>query len=510
MVVNVDAERCLTERHPAVLGALRFGPWLALAALFAIAVILRHLLPANTDVSWLLTVAERVLDGQRLYVDVIETNPPMAVLTYIPGIAIARAFGWPVETVTDGLIFAAIFASLGMVAGIRKNSEVLRDVAGWPLALLAFVILAILPTKTFGQREQIAVVELLPLLALYAVRMKGESPPFWAVLAAGIGAGLAVSFKPHFVIGVVCGLAALTIYARSWRFLFAPENFIAGGIGAAYLLCTIAFYPAYFSAIVPLVRDIYILVGVSALEMIRTPAVPIWAAATFAALVLKRGGRIDSTLTLLLATSFGFVLVYFLQGKGWPYHSYPMIAFAMLGLSYALAVRGPRTRALGLFGMATLAVTFVQSILWFNWAFDKAFDARPLWASIASLGPHPKILAITGEPGLGHPMTRALQGTWVSRQQGLWVAAYLRNPRNGLALDPQRKAALEAYAAKERAMLIEDIRKNQPTVVLIDNFSDNWSRWLNDNPDVAGELADYRLVTTINDIEVRAKAQSSR
>jgi hypothetical protein len=510
MAVNVDAEPSLTEQRPAALAALRFAPWLVLAALYAIAVVLRHLLPANTDVSWLLTVAERVLDGQRLYVDVIETNPPMAVLTYIPGIAIARAFGWPVEMVTDGLIFAAIFASLGIAACILRNSAVMRDVAGWPLALLAFAIPAILPTKTFGQREQIAVVELLPLLALYAVRMKRESPPFWAILAAGIGAGLAVSFKPHFVIGVICGLAALTIYARSWRIVFAPENFIAGGIGAAYLLCTIVFYPAYFSAIVPLVRDIYILVGASAAEMIRTPAVPIWAAATFAALVLKRSGRIDSTLVLLLATSFGFMLVYFLQGKGWPYHSYPMIAFAMLGLSYALALRAPRTRSLGLFAVATLAVTFVQSIFWFNWAFDKAFDARPLWASIAGLGPHPKILAITGEPGLGHPMTRALQGTWVSRQQGLWVAAYLRNPRNGLSLDPQRKAALEVYAARERAMLIEDIKKNQPTVVLVDNFSDNWSSWLNNNRDVAGELADYRLVTTINDIEIRARADSPR
>ena len=102
-------------------------------------------------------------------------------------------------------------------------------------------------------------------------------------------------------------------------------------------------------------------------------------------------------------------------------------------------------------------------------------------------------------------MTRALQGTWVSRQQGLWVAAYLRNPRNGLSLDPQRKAALEVYAARERAMLIEDIKKNQPTVVLVDNFSDNWSSWLKDHPDVADLLADYRLVATINDIEMRAK-----
>jgi hypothetical protein len=76
----------------------------------------------------LLTAAERVWDGQRLYVDVIETNPPMAVMVYIPGIAIARAVGLPVEMVIDGLVFVAIFASLAIAAAILKNSIVLR---GW-------------------------------------------------------------------------------------------------------------------------------------------------------------------------------------------------------------------------------------------------------------------------------------------------------------------------------------------------------------------------------------------
>jgi hypothetical protein len=183
-----------------------------------------------------------------------------------------------------------------------------------------------------------------------------------------------------------------------------------------------------------------------------------------------------------------------------------MIALAMLGLGYALAARRPLDRILGIFATATLAITFFQSIAWFNWAFDKAFDARPLWTTIARLGPHPKILAITGEPGLGHPLVRALQGTWVSRQQGLWVAGYLRILRNSAALDQRQEATLDHYAAQERAMLIEDIGKNEPTVVLVDNFSDHWSHWLQDNPDVAGLLRDYRLVATVNDIEIRAKA----
>jgi hypothetical protein len=47
---------------------------------------------------------------------------------------------------------------------------------------------------------------------------------------------------------------------------------------------------------------------------------------------------------------------------------------------------------------------------------------------------------------------------------------------------------------------------DQPTVVLVDNFSDGWSKWLQDNPDLADLLGDYRLVATINGIEVRSKA----
>jgi hypothetical protein len=47
---------------------------------------------------------------------------------------------------------------------------------------------------------------------------------------------------------------------------------------------------------------------------------------------------------------------------------------------------------------------------------------------------------------------------------------------------------------------------DQPTVVLVDNFSDGWSKWLQDNPDLAGVLRDYRLIATINDIEIRSKA----
>ena len=55
-------------------------PLFLTGVVFAIAIGFRQVVPLNTDVSWLLVVCERMLDGQHLYRDIIEINPPMAPL----------------------------------------------------------------------------------------------------------------------------------------------------------------------------------------------------------------------------------------------------------------------------------------------------------------------------------------------------------------------------------------------------------------------------------------------
>ena len=481
-------------------------PWLSVVILSIAAVVLRHLLAANTDVSWLLTVGERVLDGQRLYIDVVETNPPMAVLVYIPGIAIARVLGLPVEVVTDSLMFAAIIVSLAIIASILRNSSVLDGAQSRPLAPLAFAVLAILPMQAFGQREHIAILVLLPLLAVFSVRMKGEAPSTWMAVVAGCGAGVALSFKPHFAVGILCAVGCVAIYSRSWKVVFTLENLTAAAIVLLYAASVIAFFPEFFTTIGPLVRDVYIPVGLSFQTLLEKPALPIWGVTILATIVLKRHDKIDAACLLLLTTSLGFAAVFVLQRKGWPYHSYPMITLAILALAYALASNTPRTaldRACRAGAILLFAILFARSMLW----FDVAFDARPLQAAVARLGPNPKILAITAEPGLGHPLVRALNGTWVSRQQGLWVEAYLEYMRQHDMIGPQANLALDFYAARERAMLIEDINRVRPSVILVDNLTGDWSAGLQSHPDVSGLLRDFQLAETINGIEILSRGR---
>lgn len=77
-------------------------------------------------------------------------------------------------------------------------------------------------------------------------------------------------------------------------------------------------------------------------------------AITVAIALIDRGWKNWETITLLLGVVFG-TLSYFAQGKGFPYHRYPMLAFIMLwaGLQFTRALRKPGVvQALGIAGLA--------------------------------------------------------------------------------------------------------------------------------------------------------------
>jgi hypothetical protein len=478
-------------------------PWLGVVALFVAAMAMRHVVADNTDVSWLLIAGERWLDGQRLYSEIVETNPPMAILIYVPGILIGRALGMPAEIVVDGLMFAAIAVSLAITARILKVASALAPGQRWPLTLLAVMTLTILPVQVFGQREHIAVIALLPALGVLALRIRQETPPAWAIATAGLGLGLALAFKPHFVIPVLCCLAVAALHLKSWRIIFAPEHFIAAGVIAGYGACMVAFFPEYFAVMAPLLRDVYT-IGLPLARMLEKPVVPLWGIALIGAMLLKRGRALDAADALLIAASLGFGLVYFIQRKGWPYHSYPMMVFALLALGCAITSSDDRTalaREWLAGAAAALMVLFGLSMVWFN----HSLDARALQAAVARLGPHPIILAISGNAGIAHPLTRAVGGVWASREQELLATSYERYLRGTEAPDQPTLANLDRYAAREREWLIADFRKYRPTVVLVDNFTDDWTGWAQASPELVDLLKGYRLSETVMGVDILVK-----
>lgn len=270
----------------------RIGPdlsWLTAGlTVCVIALGLRWLLPFNVDVSWWLIVGERVFDGQRLYMDILETNPPMAGSVYFVGVALAQATGLRPEVVTNALVFGLIAASLMLSWRLLRDARMPGRSAARPLAVWAIILLGILPMHHFGQREHLALLFLMPALAILIRRANGDPISLGAILIAGISAAITMSFKPYFALGVGAAILAVAATARQWRILVAPENWIAGVLVVAYALWVYIAFPAYFTVIYPVVRDVYLLLTAPWLAFVVAGATTLWLAAVFVVLLLLR------------------------------------------------------------------------------------------------------------------------------------------------------------------------------------------------------------------------------
>jgi hypothetical protein len=499
--MTIEADLALPSSAPGFGTDRAVAPWLAIATIAA-AVALRCLLPFNVDVSWWLIVSERMLDGHRLYTDILETNPPMAGSVYLLAVALARALRISPEVATNGLIFALIAASMALAWSVLRGSALRERLAGGMLAVWTTALLSILPMYDFGQREHLALIAVLPSLAVYVLRGGGERVPPAAVLIAGCSAGLTMMFKPYFAFGVGFGILAAAAQARDWRVLLAAENWIAAGLVVINAACIFVFFPDYFTLIYPLVRDVYLLLAVPFSAIFHTVAVGLWMACAVVVLALQRRERkLDVATFIALAASFGFLVSFFAQRKGWGYHAYPMVALALLaaGLAISAIDRAPERSAWPRVVSAIVtAAIFANACVWFN----GSIDVRPLEEQVARLGPRPKLLVLSAAAVIGHPMVRTLHGTWVSRQEAFWVREVVRRAERDGTIDAQEAARLQGYVAQERAGLIDDFRREPPDIVLIDNQSSNWGDWARADPELSTLLAPYVHVQTIDGIEI--------
>ena len=476
-------------------------PLFLIGVVFVIAIGLRQVVPLNTDVSWLIVICERMLDGQHLYGDIIEINPPMAAFAYLPGVALARLLGVDPRHVIDAQLLLLAAASLFAVSRILRLSPSLAGLNWGHLVVWAAAVVTVLPMHVFAQREHMAMLTFLPALAVYAMRSKREPLPLWAILIAGVGAGITLAFKPFFTFPAVFCILFAAVRARSWRVLFAPENIIAAVLVITVSVSTYILYPEYFTITYPLVRDTYLSWSMPAQVIFLNEATLVFAVAMVSVLLARQKREPDSLLLVTVLASVGFAISFFLQRRGWAYHSYPMVSVALLAMGYVLtgaANAEPRSRRVKLASAFMLTATFALGTLWFY----AGVYVGPIRQAVEGLKPHPRILVLSGEAAIGHPLVRDVGGVWVSRQENLWIREFVRLTRERTSVDAATDAKLNEYLALERKWLIEDFEKLQPDLVLVDNLRNDWGAWARADAEVSQLLKPYSLVRSVAGIDI--------
>jgi hypothetical protein len=474
--------------------------WQALTFAFLAAGLAVGLLVPVPDVSWLLITGERVLHGQRLYSQVIEVNPPLSVLLYEPAVILSDWLGLKPEPVVGVLCTLGVLASLGLSGAVLKPLIGDDPARRWKLAAAGAFALCVLPAVAFGEREHIAVMALLPFVAATILRGEGRSLRWMLAIPVGLALGLAISIKPHFA--AIAALPALwaMLRARRVRPWAQAELWVAAAIFVGYWTWAVTAYPDYFTRFMPVLREVYLPIRSSFLEMITLPAVPAAAAGYLVARSLKLGGP---WMAAPMLAAVGGGIAYLAQCKGWPYQAYPMNAFAALGLMAPAAMAQPaQVRAWRLLDCFMLLFPSLVAIWWLS----SYRDPGPLAREVAAVAPpSPRIITITGNLGIGIPLVPAIHARWVGTSHSEWVSegALRREERGGLS--PTTEARLDQLMDQDRNQLARDIQVGRPDVILVEHKKFDWRAWALQNPVIASEFAHYRFVGKVREVEVWAR-----
>ncbi|MGE3248527.1 MAG: hypothetical protein AB7J19_19575, partial [Beijerinckiaceae bacterium] len=473
------------------------APWL-LAALAALAGMWwQRAAGTQPDVYWLTLMAERMLDGDRPYVDTFENNPPASIYIYVPAVLLARLLHisseLAVQIFTLGLLGLCLAATYAMLtrAGYSKNYP-----AQWLFAACV-ALFVLMPAETFAQREYIAAVLALPYLGLVAIRTAGVSASKWMIVTAGLAIGAVVAIKPPLACVALFASGIAFLAQRSWRVLFVAENWIGAGVFLTYTAAIFYFHAAFLSDTLPLLKDVYLRDRLAVIVFI----VPSFHAALFLlahAWLMHRSDWLRAPEGILYAAAAGFLVSYFVQMKYFPYHIFPVCAFVMLAVSMSLLRKDPEQRDNGevlsrkqkLFSFAVIAVIGIANFYLYQ---GRHFEGR-LTQALRSSHPAPRVVGFTTYIGQHVRDVRNAGGTWVASFGQTYVPPIANSFRGYLSVDAQWEKRLQHWEQWTADVFLRDLKTKHPDIVLMTGNSDfNWPNWIARYPSLRTALAEYKF-----------------
>ena len=457
------------------------------AAAVIAALLQSFLVPIDCDVSWLITVNEKMLAGQRLYIDIVEVNPPASIWLYTPSVWVAHALHLRPEALIVTAFIAGALATSALA--LRISMQLRRP----PNALIFFGMLCfvelLLPLGTFAQREHAAILFAAPTLTALAVLAEKRPLSLSLRLIAGLAAGVVIAIKPHFALAIIPAVALAAWQARALRPMI-PAAAAAVAVVALYAAAVLVFTPEYLQ-LLPMLSAAYLPLHEQWLIFLRGPVV-IVPLAIYALALFLRAGRIAALPAMFLIASAGVAVAGVIQGKGYLNHALPGMALGFIGL-VLLALepgieRGRRNFVLvataALACLELYAMASIQPIPGLAEAVTRVAPPRP---SVITLGPD----LLTG-----HPLVRNVNGRWAGSRAGMYIAVGAHSELSAGHPDPRLLGWYEA----DVGAFAKDVQRERPDVILVDTRPE--LAWLREEPKIQNAIAGYGPKARVDDVEV--------
>lgn len=451
------------------------------AAPFLVAALLP---PLNHDVAAVLNFSVRWLEGERLYADLIDVNPP---LIFIINLVPAALGAWlPIDPVQ-----ALVGCVLGLIGLSMALAWKLMPQLGLP-PMLRVVALATLPVTLLGagydfaQREHLLVILSLPYLILAALRAEGGRASPRLTLLVALLAALGFALKPHFL--ALPGLVELWVFCclgprRMWR---DPVPWIMGGVFSLYLASLPLIFPLYLNQVVPLVLDNYLaLAGLTWWQLLTAERVlPLALLLPVLGVLAFAGGPILARPVALAA--LGAFIAAYVQGRAWSYHLLPTklllgwLAALLLAHWASRLVVPPRAEraaapaaALAAFGILLFQLHGNEApYRQINWAWSRG---GLLTEELRREAYGERLLVLAPDVAAIYPALNYIHAQSTLRTMNLWLlqGVYRICPANGARYrEPWDMSRTEFFVYRTVA---EDFSRAPPAAILVaDNAGITW------------------------------------
>lgn len=476
--------------------------------------------PLNHDAAVVLNVSKRWLEGEWIYVEAIDVNPPLIfVLSLLPE-ALAKILPFSSPTILVGCLVIWITASfwicLRLVHFTVNGHKPLGRVV-IPACML--FLMSMLPNDMFAQREHILLIATFPYLLLAAARGDGLTLPSRPLrLATAALAFLGFALKPFFFAAFAL-IELYLLWRRGWRATFSDlVPWTIGLMTLGYLAFIFLVTPDYVTFVIPLAQGFYTRLGEEQFHALLYGKLILPTIATLIPLALVVFTVMRATLARVTALyAIGMVISAVAQGKGWEYQSLPAIAATLLLLAIAASRLMDRylseSRAQQSLPIAALAsilmLSFYYQISLFNQPFKKQLEwpdsiADRMVQELRQIRKDDRVLILS--PGIypHFPALNYLGMSIIMRFESLWLLQGIYascGELEPLYNPPEAMSEAEAFVFRT---VPQDFADKKPSVLILDivpgmprcraqafSYLDYFMR----NPLFAETFENYQLVT---------------